>query len=91
MNENINYNLSIDKLNVNSKINVLIIDESPVISKMTSMIIKKYGYKTSYELSGEMSIKKIKDNWNNKNNQYDIIILDIHMSDMDEFSVAKKN
>lgn len=88
-----NKNLSVDKLDENSnksKIEILIIDDSIAILKMSSMIINKCGYNTECELSGEMGIKNIKNKWCEKNNQYNIIILDIIMPDMNGFAVAKK-
>jgi hypothetical protein len=71
--------ISLYKLNEKShesKIEILIIDDCPPISKMTSMIIDKKGYNNKYELSGEMGLKNINDKWCEKKNQYNIMLLD---------------
>jgi len=72
-------------------INILVIDDSEVILKMTTMIINKVkSYKADCELTGEMSLVNIKYMWEQQNKQYDVILLDLLMPEMDGYEVAKK-
>ena len=77
--------------NLNRDIQILLIDDSSCILKMVSMMINKiHGYNSSSELSGESGIENIKYKWLQKNEQYDIIIVDLFMPDMNGNQVVEK-
>jgi putative two-component system response regulator len=69
-------------LEKNSKI--LIVDDLPINIQMAMNILKDEGYKMYYAKSGEMALKLVNEN------DFDLILLDIMMPDMNGFEVCIK-
>ncbi len=63
---------------------ILIVDDIPKNIQMAMNILKNEGYKMFYAKSGEMALKLI-----NEHN-FDLILLDIMMPDMNGFDVCAK-
>lgn len=69
-------------METNSKI--LIVDDIPKNIQMAMNILKDEGYKMFYSKSGEMALKLVTEH------DFDLILLDIMMPDMNGFEVCKK-
>jgi CheY-like chemotaxis protein len=69
-------------LETNNKI--LIVDDIPINIQMAMNILKDEGYKMYYAKSGEMALKLIDEN------DFDLILLDIMMPEMNGFEVCLK-
>ncbi|MDD2895845.1 MAG: response regulator [Aliarcobacter sp.] len=69
-------------METNSKI--LIVDDIPKNIQMAMNILKDEGYKMFYAKSGEMALKLVSEH------DFDLILLDIMMPDMNGFEVCKK-
>ena len=63
---------------------ILIVDDIPINIQMAMNILKDEGYKMYYAKSGEMALKLIDEN------DFDIILLDIMMPEMNGFEVCLK-
>ena len=64
--------------------NVLIVDDVVENIQIAMNILREENYNFTFALSGEKALSLI------QNNQYDIILLDIMMPDMDGYTVCKK-
>lgn len=63
---------------------ILIVDDIPINIQMAMNILKDEGYKMYYAKSGEMALKLIDEN------DFDLILLDIMMPEMNGFEVCLK-
>ena len=63
---------------------ILIVDDIPKNIQMAMNILKNEGYKMFYAKSGEMALKLVDEH------QFDLILLDIMMPDMNGFDVCLK-
>ena len=63
---------------------ILIVDDIPKNIQMALNILKNEGYKMFYAKSGEMTLKLVKEH------DFDLILLDIMMPDMNGFEVCTK-
>ena len=63
---------------------ILIVDDIPINIQMAMNILKDEGYKMYYAKSGEMALKLIDEN------DFDLILLDIMMPEMNVFEVCLK-
>ncbi|WP_368029777.1 response regulator [Arcobacter sp. s6] len=63
---------------------ILIVDDTPINIQMAMNILKDQGYKMFYAKSGEMALKIILEN------NFDLILLDIMMPEMNGFEVCNK-
>lgn len=63
---------------------ILIVDDTPINIQMAMNILKDQGYKMFYAKSGEMALKLVFEN------NFDLILLDIMMPEMNGFEVCNK-
>lgn len=63
---------------------ILIVDDNPKNIQMAMNILKNEGYKMFYAKNGEMALKLIKEQ------DFDLILLDIMMPELDGFEVCIK-
>ncbi len=75
---------------LNKEIEILIVDDSIPILKMTTLLINKMTpYKSIGESGGVDALINIKNKFT-QNKQYDLIIIDLVMPDMDGYQLAKE-
>jgi CheY-like chemotaxis protein len=73
------------------KLNILIVDDSPSILKMSGMLLKKQGHVTATAQNGEIALECI-DNFrkSNQNKSYDVILMDLQMPIMDGLECTRR-
>ena len=77
-------------------LNILVVDDSPTITKMTKMMLRRLGHKVSIAENGEIALKMIKDHWHiddttvSVNVAYDVIVMDLQMPIMDGLQATKE-
>ena len=81
--------LSNRQLNVSDKLKILIVDDSPAIVKMTSMMLKKLGHDISSAENGEVAIKSVLKKLQTAGEAFDVILMDLQMPVMDGLEATK--
>ncbi len=66
----------------NSDVNILIVDDSTVCREVLREVITDHDYQTDSVNSGQNALEQVKEK------SYDLILLDIHMPDMDGFETC---
>ncbi len=66
----------------NCDVNILIVDDSPVCREVLREVISDHDYQTDSVDSGQNALEQV------KKKSYDLILLDIHMPDMDGFETC---
>jgi CheY-like chemotaxis protein len=91
---NHNNNTHNNNNNVNNRkvgsLEILIVDDSPAILKMTSMMLKKHKHKVSTATNGAEAVKNVMDRISNQGNTYDIILMDLQMPVMDGLEATRR-
>ncbi len=75
----VNVDINTDEL---SELNVLIVEDNPINIKFVMILFSEYGIKTDIAENGKLAIEKI------KNNQYDLVLMDIEMPEMNGYEAA---
>lgn len=79
--------ISVAKINVEKPpipLHILIVEDDEVNREVTSLMLKKRGYLVDSTDNGESALKLL------ESNKYDIIFMDIQMSEMDGIAVTKE-
>ncbi|MDA3809806.1 MAG: response regulator transcription factor [Spirochaetaceae bacterium] len=64
--------------------NILIIEDEEDIARLISLYLKREGFETTWCVSGEEGLEKIRDN------QFDLLVLDINLPGIDGFETLQK-
>lgn len=72
------------KLKLRNKFNILIVDDDMINQTVASKLIAKFGYKSKCISDGIEAIEEV------ENNQYDLILMDCNMPEMDGWEATKK-
>ena len=72
------------------KLHILVVDDSPAIVKLTTMLLKRLGHNTTSAEHGLMATKKVVELWEQRREQFDVILMDLHMPVMDGLEAMKR-
>jgi len=73
-----------DKKQTSSPINILLIDDNPNNLRLLSDMLSQYGYQTRRLITGQMALQAA------KANNFDLILLDINMPEMNGYQVCRQ-
>jgi len=66
------------------KLNVLVADDNQINRMLIDKVLKKWGINADFAINGKQAIEKI-----DLNRNYDLVLMDIHMPEMDGLEAAK--
>jgi CheY-like chemotaxis protein len=69
---------------------VLIVDDSPSIVKMSTMLLKRHGHTIASAENGEVALKKVREQWETNKRGFDLILMDLQMPVMDGLEATKR-
>jgi CheY-like chemotaxis protein len=69
---------------------ILLVDDSLPILKMTSMLLKKSGHVVTTAENGEVALKVVEDRWFQEQDVFDVILMDLQMPVMDGLEATKR-
>ncbi len=72
------------------QLDVLIVDDSLSILKMTSMMLRKLGHTITTAENGEIAVNTIEERWKLKHESFDVILMDLQMPVMDGLEATKR-
>ncbi len=75
--------IELKKLNPGKKIKILVAEDTPLNQKLIKKIIQKWGYDMDLASNGKEAVSLL------EKNNYDIILMDIQMPEMDGYMAAK--
>jgi CheY-like chemotaxis protein len=75
-----------------SQLHVLMAEDSHTIAKMTSMMLKRQGYKVTVAENGELAVKLIMDSYHADDGKvkYDVVLMDLQMPVMDGLEATRR-
>jgi CheY-like chemotaxis protein len=73
-------------------LHVLMAEDSHTIAKMTSMMLKRQGYKVTVAENGELAVKLIMDSYHADDGKvkYDVVLMDLQMPVMDGLEATRR-
>ncbi len=72
------------------KLQILLVDDSPSIVKMSSMMLKRQGHVIEIADNGENALKRIQHQWTSNQRGFDIILMDLQMPVMDGLEATRR-
>lgn len=79
------------KSNVSQILNILIVDDSPAIVKMISMMLRRLGHRISTAENGAIALQNIMDKrGSNSSDPYDVVLMDLQMPVMDGLEATRR-
>lgn len=86
-----NSSLTIDAFNHKlSSLHVLIVDDSPSIVKMSTLLLKRQGHVIRSAENGEIALKTIQNQWETQQRGFDVILMDLQMPVMDGLEATRR-
>jgi len=70
--------------------NILVVDDSPTITKMISMMLKQHNHKVTIAENGEIAVQNLLNHWRDYQIGYDIVLMDLQMPVMDGLEATKR-
>jgi signal transduction histidine kinase/CheY-like chemotaxis protein len=70
--------------------NVLLVDDSPSIIKMSSMMLRRQGHTIQVAENGEIALKKVQEQWETNQKGFDVILMDLQMPVMDGLEATRR-
>jgi CheY-like chemotaxis protein len=72
-------------------LHILLVEDSPTIAKMTSLLLTKLGYRVTHAENGHIALKKMIESKENKNGHpFDLVLMDFQMPVMDGLEATKR-
>jgi CheY-like chemotaxis protein len=69
---------------------ILLVDDSPAILKLTSMMLRRQGHTVVTAENGEIALQKVKEKLESNEKRFDFIIMDLQMPVMDGLEATKR-
>jgi CheY-like chemotaxis protein len=69
---------------------ILLVDDSPSILKMCSMMLKRQGHIMTTAENGEIALKKLEEKWKTTGSGFDVVLMDLQMPVMDGLEATKR-
>jgi CheY-like chemotaxis protein len=69
---------------------ILLVDDSPSILKMCSMMLKRQGHIITTAENGEIALKKLEEKWKATGSGFDLVLMDLQMPVMDGLEATKR-
>ena len=89
LNSNFSSN-SNSKKETNKVLKILLVDDSPTILKMTTMMLKRLGHETTIAENGEVAVRLVEQLWTQQESTYDVILMDLQMPIMDGIEATRR-
>jgi CheY-like chemotaxis protein/signal transduction histidine kinase len=81
------FNLNNTKL---PSLTILLVDDSPSIVKMSSMMLKRQGHVIQAADNGETALKMVQEYWEKNKRGFDVILMDLQMPVMDGLEATRR-
>jgi signal transduction histidine kinase/CheY-like chemotaxis protein len=71
-------------------LSILLVDDSPAIVKMTSMMLKRLGHRIATADNGASAVKMVIERWNDVGSTFDVLLMDLQMPVMDGLEATRR-
>ncbi len=69
---------------------ILLVDDSPSILKMSAMMLKRQGHVVWTAENGEVALKKLEEKWKETDRGFDLVLMDLQMPVMDGLEATRR-
>lgn len=73
-----------------SPLSILLVDDSPIILKMSKSLLLRQGHRVQVAENGAVAVRKLQDAWEQTGKGYDVVVMDLQMPVMDGLEAIKR-